>query len=94
MSELPVKAKEGASVSHECSRFTVAPSPLNGIKLELGIVLLIATTLYVVVEIALLTGWLQVIVLGLYGLSAGAWLTVRARRVLAAAVAERDGDPE
>ena len=64
MSELPVKAKEGASVSHECSRFTVAPSPLNGIKLELGIVLLIATTLYVVVEIALLTGWLQVIVLG------------------------------
>lgn len=86
MSEPPTSIEEGASVPQPPQRFTVTPSPLNRVKLELAAVLVVALTLYALVEVLLETGWLQVLVLGLYGLIAGAWLTLRARRVVTAAV--------
>ncbi len=86
MSELPAQVEEGASVPQHSQRITVAAASLNGVKRELAVVIVVALTLYALVEVLLATGWLQVAVLGLYGLAAGAWLAFRARRVVGAAL--------
>lgn len=85
MSKLPADSEEGGSVPQPPACFTVAQSPLDRIKLELAVVLVIAVALYLLVEILLTTSWLQVLVLAGYGAAAGIWLTLRAWRVVSAA---------
>lgn len=84
MSELPVDSKEGASVPQPTGRFTVVQSPLNRVKLELAGFLVVAVTLFALVEVLLSTGWMQVLVLAGYGAVAAVWLIVRARRIVTA----------
>lgn len=76
------KRRESGSVTHGRGGITVAPSPLNGVKLELAVVLAVAVTLYALIEAALETGWLQVSILAVYGLAACLWLVNRARKAV------------
>jgi hypothetical protein len=61
---------------------TVAPSPFNGVKVELGIALLLGLLLWLVHE-RLVSGTPgQLMLLLGYGCLAAAWLVWRTRRVL------------
>jgi len=69
----------------------VGPSPLNPVKLELGL-LLVGGLLLLLLHPRLVEGaGGQILLLVGYGLAAAAWLVWRARRVLAAARRGREG---
>lgn len=82
MPEGSEEKKEGASVPQSPEGFTVNPSPLNAVKLELAVVLVGAVTLYALLEVLLETGWVQVALLGVFGVISFLWLVVRARQVV------------
>lgn len=63
----------------------VAPSPLNRVKLELGVVLVATPLVWLVVERSLADPGRQLLALAGYGLAALAWLVARTRAVLARA---------
>jgi len=68
----------------------VGPSPLNPVKLELGVLFAVGLLL-LLVHPRLVDGAAgQLLLLGGYGVGAAAWLVWRTRRVLAA---RRRGDP-
>ncbi len=70
----------------------VSPSPLNPVKLELVVLIIVAVLLWVVHERITADPLDQLLLLGGYGLLAMAWLVLRTRRILArrAADAERN----
>ena len=79
-------AEQSASLARKRKRrhFTVEPSPLNTVKLDLAIILIAA-----VIVVALVSGLVdepleQFVWLGGYGLLATLWLVVRVRRVVQA----------
>ncbi|HFC54356.1 MAG TPA: hypothetical protein ENJ43_07990 [Gammaproteobacteria bacterium] len=60
----------------------VAPSPLNKVKFELGVVLVALPLLWLVVE-RLVDGWVaQLALLLVAGCTAAVWLVLRTRSVL------------
>ena len=59
---------------------TVSASPLNSVKLELGVILFIAVIVWLVVEKMVAETWGQLIWLGLYGIVSMCWLIWRTRR--------------
>ncbi len=62
--------------------FGVAPSPLNRVKFELGVVLVVLPLLWLVVE-QLVAGWAaQIALLLLAACLAALWLVLRTRAVL------------
>lgn len=61
---------------------SVAPSPLNRVKLELGVVLVATPLVWLMVERSLVDPGLQLLALAGYGLAALAWLVARTRGVL------------
>lgn len=73
---------------------TVAPSPLNEVKLDLGIILAVGLLLLLV------QGWavdglpLQFLLLSSYGLLGMIWIVVRVRRVVAKLEREREQLPD
>jgi len=77
MSEL-----KSRSVPEKTSGFTVAASPLNPVKFELGIILFIALFLLVVIPTVVNSTFYQFAILVAYGLIAMAWLIVRTRRLI------------
>ncbi|NOX75542.1 MAG: hypothetical protein GXP17_02790 [Gammaproteobacteria bacterium] len=79
----PAKPKTG---------FGVAPSPFNGVKLELGIILVLGVVLWLGANsiIASLGG--QLLMLAAYGIVATLWLMFRTRRVLRQCVAQGKAD--
>ncbi len=74
--------------------FGVEPSPLNGVKLELGIALFVGALLWLAVDsiTADLAG--QLLILGGYSLVAALWLVWRVRRTVRAAVSGDRGTHE
>jgi len=64
--------------------FTVAPSPFNSIKFELGVILLVGLLLLLLLAHGRLIGSprLQFLLLAAYGISGMVWLIVRTRRIL------------
>lgn len=72
----------GASLPRKGPGITVAPSPLNGVKLELGIVLALAALVWVGLSASGLSGTAQVGIGFSFGLGGMLWLIVRARAVL------------
>lgn len=60
----------------------VAPSPLNGIKLDLGVALALTPVAWLAVERLVVEPGAQLLWLGGYGLAAMVWLVVRVRREL------------
>lgn len=75
------------------SVFTVAPSPLNAVKFDLGIILIGAALLLLVQgQLALTVGW-QLLLLFSYGLLGMAWILFRTRCILTRTLAaERQDD--
>ena len=62
--------------------FTVAPSPFNSIKFELGIILLVGLLLLLAHGRLIGSPRLQFLLLAAYGIIGMAWLIVRTRRIL------------
>jgi hypothetical protein len=70
------------SVARGGGGFTVAPSPLNGVKLELGLVCLGGVLLWLLHGRIVASGLGQLLLLAGYGLTGCAWVVYRARAVL------------
>jgi hypothetical protein len=60
----------------------VAPSPLNEVKIDLGIVLVVGSLLLLVVARISDDAWTQVLILLAYGLLGMIWIIVRVRLVV------------
>lgn len=69
---------------------TVAPSPLNEVKLDLGVILMVGLVLLLVQERALDNVLLQLLLLLSYGLLGMIWIIIRTRRVMAKIARERE----
>ncbi|NOX42314.1 MAG: hypothetical protein GXP19_01055 [Gammaproteobacteria bacterium] len=65
-------------------RFQVAASPLNGVKFDLAIILVISVLLLVTVDKLLTNFFGQFLFLAGYGVVAMIWLVTKARRVVTA----------
>ena len=74
--------KEAGSVAGG-KGMTVAPSPLNEVKLELGIILAVGVLLLLAQGRVLDSLPLQLLVLVSYGLIGLIWIVVRTRRIMA-----------
>ena len=75
---------------------TVAPSPLNEVKLDLGIILAVGLLLLLLlVQGRVVDGLpLQFLLLSSYGLLGMIWIVVRVRRVVAKLEREREQLPD
>ncbi|MCK7579908.1 MAG: hypothetical protein MZV65_32335 [Chromatiales bacterium] len=69
---------------------TVAPSPLNEVKLDLGIILVVGVLLLLVQGRVVDSLPLQLLLLLSYGLLGMSWIIVRVRRVMAKLDRERE----
>ncbi len=83
--------EKGRSVARRS--LSVAPSPLNGVKFELGVILLVGVILLLVVGRLVADAGTQLLLLAGYGVLGMVWLIVRTRRVLRRRLEEkRDGE--
>jgi hypothetical protein len=86
-------AKDSGSVTGG-KGLTVAPSPLNEVKLDLGIILSVGALL-LLVQGGVVDGLpLQLLLLLSYGLSGMIWIVIRVRRVMANIERERGRVPD
>ncbi len=83
-------AKETGSVTGR-QGWTVAPSPFNEVKLDLGVILSVGVVLLLVQGRALDSLLAQFLVLACYGLLGMLWIIMRVRRVMAR---ERERHPD
>jgi hypothetical protein len=60
----------------------VAASPLNAVKLHLGVILILAGVLWLLVDRFVTAPAAQIGILFAYGVAGMAWIVVRSRRVL------------
>ncbi len=72
---------------------TVAPSPLNEVKLDLGIILAVGVLLLLVQGRVVDSLPLQLLLLLSYGLLGMVWIVVRVRRVMAKLGRDREQPP-
>lgn len=80
--EGPDMAKDSGSVTAG-KGLTVAPSPLNEVKLDLGIILAVGVLLLLVQGRVVNGLFLQLLLLASYGLLGMGWILIRVRQVLA-----------
>jgi F0F1-type ATP synthase assembly protein I len=92
MTREPDRLKEADSVTAR-KGFAVAASPLNEVKLDLGVILVVGLVLFLVQERALDSLPLQLLLLLSYGVLGMIWIIVRARRVVAKMTQEREQSP-
>ncbi len=78
------------SITRKRRTVTVAPSPFNGIKFELGIILLLLPLIWVVVERLVADTLLEFALLLAAASLASAWLVWRTRTVLRRLERERE----
>ncbi|MCC6135905.1 MAG: hypothetical protein LM550_00725 [Candidatus Contendobacter sp.] len=81
--------KEAGSVAGG-KGMTVAPSPLNEVKLELGIILAVGVLLLLAQGRALDSLPLQLLALVSYGLIGLIWIVVRTRRIMAKFIRDQE----
>ena len=93
MSEVDQERKPGmAKETHSVTGgrgFGVAASPLNEVKLDLAIILVVGVLLLLVQGRVLDNLWLQLLLLSSYGLLGMLWIIVRARWVVARLAQDR-----
>jgi hypothetical protein len=76
--------------------FTVAPSPFNSIKFELGVILFAGLLLLLFTSRVIGSAWHQLALLAAYGLIGTAWLLIRTHRILVrqqTAARQSDNEP-
>jgi len=86
-------AKDSGSVTGG-KGLTVAPSPLNEVKLDMGIILAVGVLLLLVQGRAVDGLPLQFLLLLSYGLLGMTWIVIRVRRVIAKIERERNRAPD
>ncbi len=69
----------------------VAASPLNQVKLELGILIVVSVLLLLVIPTFISDHIVQLMIYAGYGVSAAVWLVVRVRRVVSRLVEQDSG---
>ena len=84
------KTGQDASVTQTGKGFAVAASPLNEVKLDLALLLVVGIILLIIEDklIEQLAG--QILLLFVYGLLAATWIIFRVKRVLAKHQQEQD----
>lgn len=60
----------------------VKASPLNAVKLDLALILVMGVLLFFVIGTVVTSVWIELLVLFLYGIAAMAWVVSRTRRVV------------
>jgi hypothetical protein len=80
------------SVTGKRRNVTVAPSPFNAVKFELGVLLLLAVPVWILVVRLVAGDGRQLLYLIAYGTLAALWLVVRIRFVMAAEVKSGKGE--
>jgi hypothetical protein len=73
---------------------TVAPSPLNEVKLELAIILVVGVLLLLAQGRIVDSLFVQLLVLVSYGVLGMLWIIVRARQVLRRIARDRESHPD
>lgn len=73
--------KKERSVAQTNGGFTVAPSPFNPVKLDLGIILLIGVVVFLLHGRITDNTLMQFVILLGYGLLSAVWLVVRVRKI-------------
>lgn len=71
----------------------VAPSPLNEVKLDLGVILTVGVVLLLVQGRVLDSVLLQLLLLASYSLVGMLWIVVRTRRIMTRIAREREQSP-
>lgn len=71
---------------------TVAPSPFNAVKYELGVLLFLAVPVWILVVKLVVGDGRQLLCLLAYGALAALWLVLRVRHVLAAEAESRKAE--
>jgi len=93
MGRKPGKAEDADSVTAR-KGFTVAPSPLNEVKLDLGIILVVGIVLLLLQGKVLDSLPLQLLLLSSYGVLGMIWIIVRTRRTIAKITHECEQRPD
>ncbi|NOX92684.1 MAG: hypothetical protein GXP18_09635 [Gammaproteobacteria bacterium] len=89
---VPIEEKMADAVSADASSsrgFGVAASPFNGVKLELGICIILGMLLWLGADSITANEGTQLLILLMYSLSGTIWLVMRTRAVLHRCEAER-----
>jgi len=71
-----------ASLTRKRKHFTVSASPLNAVKLDLAIIMVMAVIVGILVSYLVVSFTQQFIWLAAYGVLAMAWLIIRTWRIL------------
>lgn len=71
-----------SSIPEKNDGFTVAASPLNPVKLELGVILIIGIVLLLIIGSLVESKFSQLSILFLYGLTAMSWIIVRVKKIM------------
>ena len=85
---------KNASVTRKQRYVTVAPSPLNAVKLDLGIIIVLSVIIWVLIPRLIADELLQIFVLAGFGLLAAVWIIFRTRRVMRSHMQKVDSDGE
>ena len=72
----------------------VAPSPLNGVKFELGVIIVIGVLLLLIQGRITSNTVIQLLLLVGYGIVGMGWIMVRTRQVVVKTLAERARNPD
>ena len=88
---MPKQIETGQSITRKRHGITVAPSPFNTVKFELGVILVLLPLVWLVVERLITDTLLQFAVLSGLGGVAAIWLVLRTRSVLRRLKMEQDG---
>jgi hypothetical protein len=86
--------KRSTTVSPRENAFTIAPSPLNGVKFELGVVIVIGVLLLLIQGRITSNTVIQLLLLVGYGILGMGWIMVRTRQVVVKTLAERARNPD
>ena len=77
-----VSAATARTTLPSCAKtFTVAPSPFNTVKFELGVILILGILLVLVQSRITSSPTLQFLLVSVYGLLGMVWIVVRTRRI-------------
>ena len=79
-----LESDKNASVTRKGRYVTVAPSPLNAVKLDLGIIIVLSVIVWVLVSQLITDELMQFISLFVFGLLSTGWIILRTRRVIKA----------
>ncbi|NOY63759.1 MAG: hypothetical protein GXP10_11530 [Gammaproteobacteria bacterium] len=75
--------ESGESIARRECGFSVAPSPLNPVKFELALIVVVGGLLWLLQDTITGNAFSQLLLLLGYGVCASAWLTWRVRRIVA-----------